>query len=96
MRRLIGDGEMPALRPVLDSVSLTISSLILLKSKNFWPGMCKNSPHSSAFVSESPGLTSGLTPFVWGWVVEALLISWRMRGRLVTMPVPRGKLQPGC
>ena len=32
IRRLIGSGEMPALRPVLASVSRTISSRILLKS----------------------------------------------------------------
>ena len=41
----------PAFFPVIFSVSLTISSLILWKSWNFCPGRCKNSPHSSALSS---------------------------------------------
>jgi hypothetical protein len=90
----MGAGEMPALRPVFASVSLTISSRILLKSWNFWPGMCRNSPHSSIFASLScpADMASCLTPFVFtsaGW----RLMSWRTSGRRVTIPVPRGKLR---
>jgi hypothetical protein len=90
IRRLMGAGEIPPLRPVFDSVSRTISSLILLKSWNFWPGMCRNSPHSSLLEAESDVLTSSATPF--DCVCGARLISWRMRGRRVTIPVPRGRL----
>ena len=93
IRRLIGAGEMPALRPVFESVSLTISSLILLKSKNFCPGMCRNSPHSSTFAALSVVAISPLTPFVCGLSAGGdLLMSCRMSGRLVTMPVPLGRL----
>lgn len=67
IRRLMGTGEMPAFLPVLASVSRTISSLILEKSWNFWPGRWRNSPHSSAFVALSPFVSSS-TPFV---VLEA-------------------------
>lgn len=48
MRRLMGCGEIPALRPVFASVSRTISARIFPKSKNFSPGRCKNSPHSAS------------------------------------------------
>lgn len=86
----MGAGEMPAFLPVLDSVSLTISSRILLKSWNFWPGICRNSPHSSAFDSLSEVVTSSLGPFASD--LGALLMSWRTSGRRVTIPVPRGRL----
>ena len=46
--------DSPAFFPVIFSVSLTISSRILLKSKNFCPGKCKNSPHSSAVLVFEP------------------------------------------
>ena len=62
IRRLIGCGEIPAFLPVFASVSLTISSLILLKSNSFCPGRCKNSPHSSGLAALSPDLS---TPFIW-------------------------------
>jgi hypothetical protein len=94
MRRLMGAGEMPALRPVLDSVSRTISSLILLKSWNFWPGMCRNSPHSSELFWLSADLTSSDTPFACD--CDARLMSWRMSGLRVTIPVPRGRLTFAC
>lgn len=94
IRRLIGAGDMPAFLPVFRSVSLTISSLILLKSKNFCPGMCKNSPHSSTFASLSEVASTPLTPFACSCEGGARLMSCRMSGRLVTMPVPRGRLQP--
>ena len=58
--RLIGNGDMPAFLPVLASVSRTISSRIFEKSKNFSPGRCRNSPHSSAFAALSLVLS---TPF---------------------------------
>ena len=86
----MGAGEIPALRPVFASVSRTISSLILLKSKNFWPGMCRNSPHSSALFWASDDLISSETPFACG--AAARLMSWRMSGLRVTIPVPRGRL----
>lgn len=53
MRKLIGCALIPAFFPVLSSVSRTISSRILLKSWNFSPGRCKNSPHSSALLAPS-------------------------------------------
>lgn len=95
MRKLIGAGEMPAFLPVLLSVSLTISSRILLKSWNFCPGMCRNSPHSSTLDSLSVVSTfsaSPCSPLDWGLGVAVRLISWRMSGLRVTMPVPRGRL----
>ena len=83
---------MPPLRPVLASVSLTISSRILLKSWNFWPGMCRNSPHSSTLDSLSVVSKSSDTPFACAFGIAARLMSCRMSGRLVTIPVPRGRL----
>lgn len=81
---------MPALRPTLASVSLLISSRILLKSKNFWPGMCRNSPHSSVLAALSVVLViSFSTPFA----CDGRLMSWRTSGRRVTMPEPRGRLR---
>ena len=62
IRRLIGCGDIPAFLPVFASVSLMISSLILLKSKSFSPGRCKNSPHSSALAALSLALSM---PFNW-------------------------------
>lgn len=94
MRKLIGAGEMPAFLPVLLSVSLTISSRILLKSWNFWPGMCRNSPHSSTLLAASEVSILLSPPFGSPFsLVEdaARLMSWRTRGRRVTMPVPRGR-----
>ena len=58
--KLIGTGDMPAFFPVLASVSRTISSRIFVKSKNFSPGRCRNSPHSSGFAALSLDLS---TPF---------------------------------
>lgn len=47
IRRFIGSAETFLELPTLRSVSATISSRILAKSKNFWPGLWRNSPHSS-------------------------------------------------
>jgi hypothetical protein len=49
MRRLMGEAETFPFFPVERSVSLSISSRISLKLKNFLPGTCRNSPHSSGF-----------------------------------------------
>lgn len=87
----MGAGEMPALRPTLAAVSRSISSRILLKSKNFCPGMCRKSPHSSAFAALSVLASISLsTPF--DWPVAGRLMSCRMSGRRVTIPDPRGRL----
>ncbi len=56
----MGAAEMPALRPTLASVSSPISSRILLKSKNFCPGIWRNSPHSSALAALSVLFASSL------------------------------------
>jgi hypothetical protein len=95
IRKLIGAGEIPTLRPALASVSFTISSRILLKSKNFWPGRWRNSPHSSTFACESvlPCRSLSDTPFVCNLAGIGLWMSWRTRGRRVTIPAPRGRLQ---
>jgi hypothetical protein len=92
IRRLMGAGEIPAFRPTFCSVSRMISSLILLKSWNFCPGMCKNSPHSSVLDSLSVVLRSPLVPLVWG-AEDGRLMSWRTSGLRVTIPVPRGRLR---
>jgi len=89
IRRFMGTGEIPAFFPVLASVSLTISSLILEKSWNFCPGRWRNSPHSSAFVALSP-FVSMSTPLA---VLPAgRWTSWSTYGRVSTNLQQEGKL----
>lgn len=92
----MGAGEMPAFLPTLASVSLLISSRILLKSKNFWPGMWRNSPHSSMLAALSVRPTSSFSSPL-ERAGDSRLMSWRTSGRRVTMPEPRGRLyRSGC
>ena len=55
--------------------------------------MCRNSPHSSTFASLSDvPSTPSLIPLACDFGCGARLMSCKMRGRRVTIPVPRGRL----
>lgn len=90
--RLIGKRLMPLFWPAILAVSASISCLTWSKSEYRRPGMWRNSAHSWV-------LATALCP--WGAYDEdklsvstaslGVLISWRIRGRRVTIPDPRGK-----
>lgn len=80
-RRFIGTGEMPLFAPVTRSVSSSISFRTWSKSTNLWPFLCRNSAYS---LSEN-NIIYEIKPLL------VSLMSWRMSGLLVTIPLPRGK-----
>lgn len=90
--RLIGCRLMPLLLPAMRAVSASISLLTSEKSYHFRPGTWLNSAHSCCpatlagvcgiWISSSPGLSS---------LSLGTLMSCRIRGRRVTMPLPLGK-----
>lgn len=87
--RFMGCRLIPLLLPATRDVSFSISRLTSEKSLNLRLGMWWNSAHSERRADEAE-LKGSLDGFG-ALSSSGTLISWRMRGRRVTMPLPRGR-----
>lgn len=83
--RFIGWRLIPLLFPAILAVSFSISRFTSSNSVNRRFGMWWNSAHSGCVATLAEECGAGASSSV------GTLISWRMSGRRVTMPLPRGR-----
>jgi hypothetical protein len=76
---------MPLLLPAILAVSFSISRLTSWNSVNLRFGMWWNSAHSGCVATAADVWASGESSSV------GMLMSWRMSGLRVTIPLPRGR-----